>query len=612
MSGRIHVNIGLQAERLICLPLCVCYFRVQCDAACCTHVRWSKERAAGVCIQEKSAGAALVNAVKASRALRCAAVLDEQRQLQDRGSVLAPSGPWRALQLEPHALPEAIVWLAVLVGLGPDYQLGLGDARVVKDAVEGAAMALAADIAAKLSALRRLWQPVAPQVSGDGSRPLSPGQSQVSPAEQQLHLQQNACKARLAVAAAAIGAAAPSSRKADGIQHLAICTQLPSELGLLTAVQNTASSVKDPSDSSQQQTLEVFLRNALMSLTYMVKMLAMPGQVAVPALAAACAHTKLPPVLQGTWQGTAGAALCAGDGCDGSGYGIPLLFKLSADLCSAAAAAPVEAREKRQQLCEEFINELQNVLSAMGGGWIAARPPPPQWPPTEAEEAAATAKAGTTAAAQAASDAMMRLLLEVQLLPAHDDDACRDACTAMYAYHNGVLCPMQFSYVSGMILQEEKSETTAGTSKKQRKKARLSHRQAAAAATAQTAASADTSTAGPSPSKADEAPTSAMAEPSAGPARAMVRAVQSDEHSSGPSRTVPQPQIDHGPAHHWMLCPLSKVLHQTSQQTPPTLLHDLSLQCVLVFRCLPAFSRSYKDSECKQKMLCHAIGVLLP
>ena len=382
--------------------------------ACETHVRW----AAGVYVQEKIVGDAFVHAVKASRTLRCAAVLNEQRQLQNRGSSVAPSESWRALQLEPGGLPEAVVWLALLVGLGTGYQLGLGDERVVKDAASGAAMVLAADIAAKLIALCKLWQPRTPQASGDGSHSLSLGQSEVRPAEQQPHLYQSASRVRLTLAAAALDVALTSSRKADviAIKNLAICTQLPSELGLPAAAQSAASSVKDPSDTSQQQTLEFYLQNALMSLTCMVRMLATPGQVAVPALAAACAHTKLPPVLQGIWQGTAGAALCAGDACDGSGYGIPLLLKLFADLCSAAAAAPIDSREKRRLLCEVFSGELRNILSAMGGGWGAARPPPPQWPPTKEEEAAAAAKAGTTAAAQAASDDMMRLLLEVRPL----------------------------------------------------------------------------------------------------------------------------------------------------------------------------------------------------
>ena len=140
---------------------------------------------------------------------------------------------------------------------------------------------------------------------------------------------------------------------------------------------------------------------------------------------------------------------------------------------------------------------------------------------------------------------------------------------------------------------------TAGTSKKQRKKARSSHRQAAAAAIAQNAASADTSTAGPSPSQAHKTLNSAMAESSAGSTR---------------NRTVPQPQVERGQAHQWMLCPLTKVSHQPfcNFHRRSYMTFDVAmLSCIsMVSSCVPC-----RDSECKRKILCIAPGavdMLLP
>ena len=384
--------------------------------------------------------AALVNTVYSWRTARVLAVLLAQRRLEGRGEDFGEVPHEHVLQVLQLAEEDLPLILSLLTCARSRVALCLDRSDgALAAASRGAALAITVSIAARTAAICRSWQQALPRVEAKrpASQPISQNsrltrkkqQQQLQSSQQPERQQQQQLllaadvAARLLQSKAALGKGAASI-----IDDLALSTQLPSELGLLAGPHAGAGNPqKDtaPSQQSEQEEQEC-LDDLFSGLTEAIIISAMP-EGAAAGLAAACVHTKLPPALQGAWRGSAAVSVCAGSNCDGNGHGVPLILKVYADLCSVAAAAPIEDRAQRRERCEQFRKVLLVALEVMPAHWKSALPPPPLWPPTAAEAAAATEQARAAAEAQAASDTMMRLLLEVHSLP-FPAGRCRPGC----------------------------------------------------------------------------------------------------------------------------------------------------------------------------------------
>ncbi len=391
----------------------------------CSHERLAD-------MQARMIAAALVNTVKSWRIVRGLAVLLDQRRSGGRGKDLVEMPHEHVLQvLQPveDDLPLVLALLASEIS---------GSARsfdrtepALAAASSGAALAITVSIAARTAALCKRWQQAPPREVAKEPASQSISQSSTltrqrqqqllqSPKQPQQQEQQQQQQLLLAAAVAARlvqSKAALDVGAASAADDLALSTPLFSELGWLAARHaDPGAPQTDPALSQQSEQEEQEILDDLLSGLAGTLVVTETSEAAA-VLAAACFHTKLPPALQGAWRGSAAVSVCVGPNCVGNGHGIPLILKVYADLCSVAAAAPVEDRAQRRQLCEEFRTVLLHVLKLMPAPWKCALPPPPLWPPTAAEAAAAAEQAKSVAAAKAASDTMMRLLLEVCILP---------------------------------------------------------------------------------------------------------------------------------------------------------------------------------------------------